>query len=417
MIGEHTKSTRPPARIAELTPALLTSLLAERQPEVIVENLRVIERAKCGDGIASTADRVSLRLDYAPGCEAGLPSQVILKTILLNRHLRFGLPTIFRLSSILKRMDSVPLFGKQVRPSVFTLINVYQRFFPHAPECMYSNEVRFYHDIRPELDIETPQVFASRFDDKTGQFAVVMEDLRLRSARFPNATTPITLDEIGNLVMTLARLHAHFWASPRLESDLNWVPTTQSGGMYPVFSAIGLDLIRDQVKKNRFKQGLIALLNRSVDQLWKDNWRAQEILNSGPHTLLHGDSHIGNTYLLPDRRGGLLDWQLMVKGRWSHDLTYLLVSGLDPESRRKHERDLIALYLEELRRRGVGQPPGKNEAWLLYRQSVVWGLVIGWLITPPQNYGQAITEANIRRQVTALQDLESFQAIEKGVPT
>lgn len=409
------KSARPPARIAELTPALLTSLLSERHTEVIVENLRVTGRAKCGDGIASTADRVSLHLDYAPGSAAGLPSQVILKTILLNRHLRFGLPTIFRLSRVLKRMESIPVIGRQVRPIVFTLINIYQRFFPHAPESMYSNEVLFYHDVRPELDIEAPQVFASRFDDQTGQFAVVMEDLRLRSARFPNATTPVALKEITNLVMTLAQLHANFWASPRLETDLAWTPTTQSGGMYPVFSAIGLDLIRDQVKKNRFKQELIAPLNRSVDQLWKDNWRSQEILNSGPQTLLHGDSHIGNTYLLPDGRGGLLDWQLMVKGRWSHDLTYLLVSALDPDSRRKHERDLLALYLEELRRLGVGQPPSKEEAWLLYRQSVIWGLVIGWLITPPQNYGRAITEANIFRQVTALQDLESFQAIEKGV--
>jgi len=410
-------SPKFPARIADLSSRLLTSVLAQRRPEVVVENLRVIERAKCGDGIASTADRVTLVLEYAPGHDAGLPSQVVLKTILLNRRLRFGLPTIFRLSRTLKRLDSVPLLGKQVRPRVFTLINIYQRFFPHAPESMYSNEVRFYHDIRHELEVEIPQAFASVFDEKTGQFGVVMEDLRLRSARFPNAATPITLEEMTNLVTTLARLHAHFWASPRLESDLNWVPTTQSGGMYPVFDAIGLDLIRDQVKKNQFKQDLIAPLNRSVDQLWKDNWKAQEILNSGPQTLLHGDSHIGNTYLLPDGQGGLLDWQLIVKGKWSHDLTYLLVSGLDPESRRKHERDLIALYLEELRRRGVEQPPGQNEAWLLYRQSVVWGLVIGWLITPPQNYGRAITEANISRQVAALQDLESFQALDKEVFT
>jgi hypothetical protein len=359
---------------------------------------------------------VTLGLEYAQEGDEGLPSRVVLKTILLNRHLRFGLPTFFRLARNLNRCDSVPVVGKQVRPRVFTLINIYQKFFPHAPESMYLNEVRFYHDIRPELDIETPQVFASAFDERTGQFGVIMEDLRLRSARFPNATTPIALEEITDLVTTLARLHARFWDSPRLESDLNWVPTTSSGGMYPVFDAIGLDLIRDQVKKNQFKQDLIAPLNRSVDQLWKDNWRVQEILNKGPNTLLHGDSHIGNTYLLPDGRGGLLDWQLMVRGRWSHDLTYLMVSGLDTETRRKHERNLISVYLDELRRQGVEQPPSPDEAWTLYRQSVVWGLVIGWLITPPQNYGRAITEANISRQVAALQDLESFQALEKEVP-
>jgi hypothetical protein len=55
--------------------------------------------------------------------------------------------------------------------------------------------------------------------------------------------------------------------------------------------------------------------------------------------------------------------------------------------------------------------PGDEEAWLRYRQAVVWGIVIGWLITPPQNYGRAITEANIRRLVTAALDLETFAAV------
>lgn len=409
--GKAVTQIRFPSKLEELTPELLTSVLAERRPEVVVEKVRVIDRAKCGDGVASTADRVLLGLRYAAGYDAGLPSRVLLKTTLLHHYLRFGLPTILGLSRTLHRTDSIPVMGKQVRPLVFTLMNIYQRFFPHAPECMYANEVRFYRDIRHELDIETPQAYASVFDEKKRQFGIIMEDLSLRSARFPNATTPITPEEITNLVTTLAELHAHFWASPRLEQDLSWVPTTSSGGMYPVFDAIGLDLIRDQVKKDKVKQELIAPLNRSLDQLWKDLWKAQKIFDSGPATLLHGDAHIGNTYLLPDGNGGLLDWQLMVKGCWAHDLTYLIVTGLDPEDRRKHERELIVHYLEEVCRRGVKQVPSENEAWLCYRQAVVWGLVIGWLITPPQNYGQAITEANIRRLVTAAQDLETFQAL------
>ena len=49
-----------------------------------------------------------------------------------------------------------------------------------------------------------------------------------------------------------------------------------------------------------------------------------------------------------------------------------------------------------------------DSAWRLYRHSIMWGLVIGWLITPPANYGEAITSANIRKLVAAVQDLESF---------
>jgi hypothetical protein len=355
-----------PKTVDDLTPALLTSVLAERHPDVAVENIRAIATSQCGDGFASTADRVILGLDYAPGRSGGLPSRLLLKTMLAQ---------------------------------------------PHAPEAMYRNEVRFYRDVRPELAIEAPRAFASVFDEETGQFGVVMEDLTLRGARFPNVETEVRLDEITGLVRTLAALHASYWASPRFEHDLRWLATPCSGGMYPVFDGIGLKLIRSQVAQNDFKAELIAPLERPLDQMWDDLWRLQAILASEPTTLLHGDPHIGNTYLLPDGDGGLLDWQLMVRGRWAHDLSYLLVTALSPEARRRHERDLIAGYLEELRAGGVEQPPNENAAWKLYRQSVVWGLVIGWLITPPQNYGRDITRANLTRLVVAAQDLETFRAL------
>ena len=405
------KRTRFPSNIKKLTPDLLTWALAERRPEVVVEDFQVIERARCGDGVASTADRVVLELEYAPGCDAGLPSRVLLKTILRHRFLRFGLPTIRGLSKSLKASDSIPLAGQQIRPVVFAVITFYQKFFPHAPAPFYWNEARFYHDLRPELSIETPQSFASMFDEKSGQFGVIMEDLSLRSARFSNATMQITLKEISSLVTTLAELHAHFWDSPRLNQDLNWLPTRRSGGVFEVFDTIGLDIIRAQVKKHDFKADLIKPLNRSLDKLWESVWKAEDVFSSRPSTLLHGDTHIGNTYLLPEGKGGLYDWQLMVKGCWAHDLTYLLVTGLGPEDRRKHERDLIKLYFEELARRGVENPPNEEEAWQMYRLAVAWDLVIGWLITPPQNYGRVITEANISRIVTAAQDLETFQAL------
>jgi len=358
--------THSPFRIETLTAERLTQWLGERHAGVVVENFAVVQTSRCGDGFASTADRVILQLDYASGKSAGLPTRLLIKTMLEN---------------------------------------------PHAPAAMYRNEVRFYSDLRPELSIEAPKGFASLFDEGSGRFGILMEDLNLRSARFPDATRATSLAEISGLIRNLATLHAHFWASPRFEKDLRWLPTPCSGGMYEVFHNFGLELIRDQVEKNEFKADLIRPLNRSLDQLWDDLWKLQTILKSAPVTLLHGDPHIGNTYLLPQGDGGLLDWQLMVKGRWVHDLTYLLVTALDPEDRRQHERDLIALYLDRLQQGGVSQVPRPDEAWPLYRQSVVWGLVIGWLITPPQNYGEAITIANLTRLVTAAQDLETFKAL------
>ncbi len=356
---------RFPSQVEDLTPELMSEVLSERQPGVVVEGVRVVNTSQCGDGFASTADRVILDLNYAPQSASEGPSRVLLKTMLAQ---------------------------------------------PHAPASMYQNEVRFYNEIRQELSIETPKSYGSLFDPESGHFGILMEDLSQRAVQFPNATTPITLDEITGLIKTLAALHSHFWQSPRLDDEFSWLPTPTSGGMYKIFSGIGLDLIKDQVAKNAFKADLIAPIGRSLDQLWEDLWKMQEVLSAAPCTLLHGDPHIANTYLVPDGDGGLLDWQLMVKGRWSHDLTYLMVTGLATEDRRKHERDLLTLYLEELRRGGVA-PPTFDEGWFLYRQSVIWGLVIGWLITPPENYGEAITVANITRLVAAFQDLETLDAL------
>jgi hypothetical protein len=329
----------------------------------------------------------------------------------LHPALRFGLPAIRALARAARIAEALPVVGRGGRSLLFVLVGLYQRIFPHAPDPMYLNEVRFYDEIRPELSIEAPRAYGGLFDASTRRFGILMEDLTLRSARFPNATMEVSLEALTGLVATLAELHARFWSSRRLDGDLAWVPTRLSGGMFPVFDGIGRELIHYQVEHHTFKEDLLRPLNRSVDRLWEDLWESQRRLAAGPVTLLHGDAHIANSYLLPDGSGGLLDWQLMARGNGANDLTYLLVTALEPEQRRKHERDLIRFYLDELRRHGVEQPPSAEEAWEYHRLAVVWGLVIGWLITPPVNYGVPITEANIARLVTAAQDLESFRAL------
>lgn len=398
-----------------MDPESITAILSTLYPGVSVERVEVIARARCGDGVASTADRVVLELGYRGSSDAGgepLPTRMILKTLMLHPALRFGLPVILSLATAARATEALPLAGPRARALLFELVGLYQKLYPHAPDPMYVNEVRFYAEIRPELTIEAPRAFGARFDRRSRRFGVLMEDLGLRSARFPNATTEVSIDVVRDLVATLAALHARFWSSPRFEGDLSWVPTRLSGGMFPVFDGIGRELIRYQVEQHAFKADLLRPLRRSVEQLWQDLWASQKILAAGPTTLLHGDTHIGNTYVLPDGTGGFLDWQLMVRGHPLNDLTYLLVTALEPEARRSQERDLIVFYLDALAREGVARPPDAAEAWHQYRLAVIWGLVIGWLITPPVNYGERITAANIARLVAAVEDLECFRALE-----
>jgi aminoglycoside phosphotransferase (APT) family kinase protein len=332
---------------------------------------------------------------------------MILKAVLLHKMFRLGSSAITATGTVVRSLRHLP-FGGAARSATFAAIRAYQKRFPHAPDAMYRNEVRFYRDVRPNLLLEAPRAFASIYDERARTFAILMEDLTLRSASFPNATMRLDVDRVRALLATLASLHAAFWESPRLGTELRWLATPRSGGMYPVFQALGLDMIRNQIAQNPFKANLIAPLDRTLDELWSALWRLQARLDSPPRTLLHGDPHIGNTYLLPNGDGGFLDWQLMIKGRWAHDVTYVMTTGLAIEDRRTHERDLLRFYLDEVRARGAQSVPTFDEAWADYRRAVAWGLVIGWLITPPENYGETITAANIERLVQAALDLDTF---------
>lgn len=97
-----------PATLEELTPQILTAALSERSPGVEVEDVEVVAAKRCGEGVASTADRVVLELSYADGTGADVPTRLVLKTMLAS---------------------------------------------PHAPEAMYETEVRFYRELRSELEI------------------------------------------------------------------------------------------------------------------------------------------------------------------------------------------------------------------------------------------------------------------------
>ncbi len=175
-------------------------MLRRLHPDVVVRAVEVLERARCGDGIASTADRIALGVEFAPGRDGGLPSRMILKTLLLHPLLRFGLPAVLSLARASRATESLPAVDGGVRSLLFVLVGAYQRFFPHAPDPMYANEVRFYTEIRPQLDLEAPRAFGGLFDAKSRHFGILMEDVTLRGASFPNATRDVPLDSIRDLL-------------------------------------------------------------------------------------------------------------------------------------------------------------------------------------------------------------------------
>ncbi|GAA0333156.1 phosphotransferase [Sphingomonas oligophenolica] len=301
------------------------------------------------------------------------------------------------------------------RPSRKMVVKLCRPDVPLQP--LYRNEVAFYRYIRPSLDLEIPMVFGADFDEESGTFGLILEDLRDRGAQFPNATTPVSREQLRSLLDILARLHAHFWQNPDLLGRLSVIQSHTEGELFEFFMAPDSvpALVRSEIAAEQFKRELVEWIGTDEAVLYDAVRRVQLHQATLPFTLCHGDCHIGNTYLLPGERGGLLDWQLAARGCWAHDVSYVIITALSISERRNQEKELIRYYLEQLSRHGVVQPPTMEEAWHEYRLAANWCLYIGWLTTPKTHYGVEITACNVIRLCAAVADLGSV-SLASGLP-
>jgi aminoglycoside phosphotransferase (APT) family kinase protein len=348
-----------PSRPDDVTAEWLTAFLAPRNPGVVVEDIQIL------DSTQGAATRLRVQPTYAAGHDGGLPPVLFLKTALTRRMLVSD---------------------------------------PH----MYVTEVRFYDEIRPNLDCETPAVYAWALDDETSRFAVVIEDLALRSATFPSALSGLTADDVAPLMTTQAHLHAVNWGDADLEDRYDWLETSTRGKSAAWWRTDALGVAAAEVDQP-YKQAALELDDCPVERVFAGFAAVQEANDSEPRTVVHGDTHIGNCYLLPDGTGGLLDWQLMRVANWANDVAYTIMTALDVDERRKGEQDLVRHYLDVLRSLGV-DAPAWDDAWDLYRKQMVWGIA-AWLVTPTAMYDEERLDALIRRCVVAADDLDSYRLL------
>jgi hypothetical protein len=336
----------------------LTKLLRVRHAGVDVTGVDVLGESE------GSASRLRLALRYAPGTARGLPP-----TMFLKRNLaRFNFP------------------GE-----------------------MYSTEVRMYRDVIDQVSFERPVVYAIDSTDDDLTFTILMEDLGNRhGARLGIVTEPVTVDEVSGLLETIAALHAEFWQSTHLDNELSWLEAPQHHAAMRFWRQHGPRLARRHLERGH----RAALVDRRVwtdEALWSGFDRFVEVLGDGPHTLLHGDVHAGNVYYVTGGPGGLLDWQLALRGCWALDVTYLLTTALDPLQRAASERDLIDHYRGCLAARGV-TPPTADEAWLGYRRHAIYGVAM-WLITPEGVHTDDAQRGYLTRCLDAAERLGTLDAL------
>jgi hypothetical protein len=356
------------SRADELTLELLSAVIHTRYPDVTLGGFDLLESRQYGEQMVSTSGRAMLKLHYAAGAPADLPQRVVCKIAL----------------------------GAE---SVMT--------------AFYENEVQIYTKLRPDRLIEAPRSLGALFDPASGQFVLMLEDLSQRGARFPNVLQEVPLSAVESLLDTLATLHAGHWESPRFSGDLAWLQSHVHGRVAYLMNELAPPLIQHEIDTQAFKREMVQRLRTTGPELLAGVKSLQAYQSRLPQTLLHGDTHLGNTYLLPQGVGGLLDWQLSVRGYCMHDVSYLIVTSLPIALRREHERALLDRYRERLMALGVKNAPSTEQIWTEYRRAVVWGVYVGWLTTPIANYGWEINVVNHLRLTTAYEDLDTARLVKE----
>ncbi|CPR12863.1 phosphotransferase enzyme family protein [Mycobacterium bohemicum DSM 44277] len=269
-------------------------------------------------------------------------------------------------------------------------------------------EVRFYTELAPQVAgalSGVPRAYGAAFDAWTGRYLLVLEDLPAGSCEFPDTLHPLSVDQASQVVELLAGLHATFWDGlpPHGRGPLGWL-YTPSGDATSLLTG---SLMKASIKRLAPRADFPVDAGRFI----ADNYRAvAALIDTPPHTVMHGDAHPGNVYFRHGK-AGLLDWQAVRRGHPSRELAYTLVTSLTPEDRRAAQRDLLDDYRRALAAAG-GPDLDRDELWLRYRQGALYAYVAA-LITAGLGGMQSddIAMEGLRRGVAALDDLQTVAAL------
>jgi hypothetical protein len=259
------------------------------------------------------------------------------------------------------------------------------------------------------LPLEHPIVYTALIDEADYDFVMIMEDLTARGADPRDGTRPMTVEQVATGVRGLARMHGMYWGERVVRHPaLGWVePFLAWRGME--FAPLPAAL--ERLGGDAPAEVMSLTIDRLVESIWKPYIGTLTASSGSPQTLLHGDAHLGNTYVLPSNEVGFLDWQVARRGNWSLDLGYFVQGALTVEDRRRSERALLEEYRESL-----GLPdeemPSSDEIWLRYRASVAHGLTT-WLVTASAGEWQRpeVSIALAQRYSFAYADLDASSAL------
>lgn len=276
---------------------------------------------------------------------------------------------------------------------------------------MAELEAHVYSELQQDLNGLIPKAYYAR-SYPGGRFIIILEDLDEAGVTPHWMGDTCTIDHARAVAVAQAKIHSKFWNSPRFQQDLVWVR--------PRSRRFGELWLRKFFDGNR-KAFLASDLGKSSPEYvrdfinkWNDNCVAcYDYWDRKPQTIVHGDSHLGNTLGYTDGSAGYYDWQCLFRGYGYRDLSYFLMSALTSEDCKEHERDIFNLYTDTLEEHGV--QVDRSEAWRDYCLLAVERFDSAMTSLTNGGYGHArhAFERQIRTISAALQDHDVSQLLDQ----
>ncbi|HET6965167.1 MAG TPA: phosphotransferase [Acidimicrobiales bacterium] len=269
---------------------------------------------------------------------------------------------------------------------------------------MGRREAQFYDDVAPSVSLRVPRGYYAGYEDG-GDFVLLLEDLTACGCDFSDGSWGVGADAAARALEELARFHAGFQDPASRVVQAPWLAD-------PVVRRTEATALRLRSVLDQHGDALTDEYRTAGELYVEHHRRLNELWNAGPQTYIHGDPHIGNVFL--DRgRVGFIDWGLSRVSTPLRDVSYFLTMSVEPDDRRRAEKDLLQLYLDALRGAG-GAEISFNEAWGAHRVQAGYTVIATFLAFMPSyatGDGSGLGAALRRRAELALQDLEAVEAI------
>ncbi len=237
----------------------------------------------------------------------------------------------------------------------FTIINAWQL------------ESYFFRQVAHTRPLRTPVTYATRCQG--ARFFLVQENLHedpnVELFTNPDMIAGPSLELTYRCLDAFARLHACHYGLSEAEREAI-LPRK-----YHIFLSPGMGLAARMLNRLALQptiKKLPGVIPPHVERAYQrtmDNWDALlQYWFSGPLSLLHGDSHLGNFFVSGDEMG-MLDWQAVHWGKGIRDVQYFLIDSLPAGMLAEHERALVAYYVQ--RRAHHGEAIDPQQTWQEYR--------------------------------------------------